>query len=231
MDPPRRIELRPWRLMAHALRDLFRPPFAVLLLLDLLIFGALSSGASDQVDDATLFGALVLTVVSAFVQIAATLAATNEEPRSADDWVKLAFKRRVFWRFVLTAMVTIAAVLLGMVAFVVGGLVLGGVLGLSQTAAIQQRAWPGTALRASITLSRGHRWPIGIIFAATFTLPSALMQTGAELGWDEELGLAWDTLGVVGTVATLVGVVALARAYVALGGRSIESAPATAPLG
>ena len=226
MDLPHRIELRPGSLMAHALKDLFRPPFAVLLLLDLLIFGALSTGASDQVDDATLFGALVLTVVSAFVQIALTLAATNEEPRSADEWVKLAFKHRVFWRFVLTTMVTIAAVLLGLLAFVVGGLVLGGVLGLSQTAAIQQRLWPGAALRKSITLSQGHRWPIGIIFAVTFTLPNALMQTGAELGWDGELGLAWDAAGALATVATLVGVVALARVYVALGGRSKETAPA-----
>ena len=72
--------------------------------------------------------------------------------------------------------------------------------------------------------------PIGSIFAITFILPNALMQAGAQLRWDRELGLAWDALGAAATVLTLAGVVALARAYVALGGKSTEVAPAAAPL-
>lgn len=211
-------ELRPGGLIATGLRDLFRPPLALLLLVDLLIFGALAS-VSEQVDDASLFGALLLTVVSAFVQIALTMAAASEERRSADEWIKLAFKRGVFWRFVLTAIVTVAAILVGFLALIVGGLVLGAMLGLAQTAAIQERAWPGPALRKSLALSRGHRMPIGTIFAVTFIVPNALMQVGAELQWDRELGLAWDAAGAVATVVTLVGVVALARAYVTLGGK------------
>jgi len=227
MEQPRQppTQLRPGSLMASALRDLFKPPLAVLLLLELLIFGALSS-MPDEVDDASLFGVLVLAVVSAFVQIALTLAASSREQRTADEWVKLAFRRRVFWRLILTSLVTFVAILLGLLALIIGGLVLGGMLGLSQTAAIQERAWPGQALRSSVALSRGHRVPIGTIFAITFIVPNALVQTGTELQWDHELGLGWDALGAVVTVLTLVGTVALARAYVSLGGIPTEGAPA-----
>lgn len=216
--------------MGKGLRDLFRPPLAVLLLLDLLIFGALMS-MPDRVDDASLFGVLVLTVVSAFVQIALTLAASSKERRTADEWVKLAFKRAVFWRLITTQIVMFAAVLLGLLALVVGGFVLGGVLGLAQTAAIQERAWPGPALRSSIALSRGHRVSIGMIFAITFIVPIALAQAGAELEWDRELGIGWDAVGAVTTVATLVGVVALARAYVKLGGKQTEAVRAVGSRG
>jgi len=198
---------------------------AVLLLLELLIFGALSS-MPDSVNDASVFGVLVLTVVSAFLQIALTLAASSRERHTADEWVKLAFRRGVFWRLIATQIVVFAAILLGLLALVVGGLVLGGVLGLSQTAAIQERAWPAPALRSSIALSRGHRMPIGTIFALTFIVPNALVQAGAELEWDRELGIGWDAVGAIATVATLVGVVALARAYVTLGGKPTETVPA-----
>ena len=231
MDQPRQppLQLRPGSLMASGLKDLFKPPLAVLLLLELLIFGALSS-MPDEVDDASLFGVLLLAVVSAFVQIALTLAASSQEQRTADEWVKLAFRRGVFWRLILTSFVTFAAILLGLLALIVGGLVLGGMLGLSQTAAIQEQAWPGPALRSSLALSRGHRVTIGTIFAITFIVPNAFAQAGAELEWDRELGLGWDALGAVGTVMTLIGVVALARAYVSLGGKPTETVPATRSL-
>jgi hypothetical protein len=209
--------------MLGSLRDLVRPPFSVMLLLDLLIFGASNSFAT-QIDDAALFGALLLTVVSAYVQIATTMAAAGEERRSADEWIKLAFRRRVFWRFLLTGILTIVLVFLGLFLLVVGGLVLGAVLGLSQTVSIQERDWPGPALRKSAALSEGHRVPLGIVFALLFILPNAALQTGAQLRWDRELGFAWDGLGALATVAGLVGVIALARAYVALGGRKTESA-------
>jgi len=219
------VRLRPGSLMVTGLRDLFRPPLAVLLLLDLMIFGALAS-MPDQVDDASLLGVLVLTVVSAFVQIALTLAASSGDRRTADEWVKLAFRRGVFWRLITTQIVTFAAIVLGLLALVVGGIVLGGVLGLAQTAAIQERAWPVPALRSSIALSRGHRMAIGTIFAITFIVPGVLVQAGAELEWDRELGVGWDVVGAVATVATLIGVVALARAYVTIGGKPTETLPA-----
>jgi len=229
MEQPRTIQLRPGSLIAKGLKDLFKPPFALLLLVDLLIFGALAS-VSDQVDDASLFGAILLTVVSAFVQIALTMAAASEEQRSSDEWVKLAFKRGVFWRFVLTGIVTIAAIFVGLLAFIVGGLILGAMLGLAQTVAIQERAWPSPAIKRSLALSRGHRMPIGSIFAITFILPNTLIQAGAQLRWDRELGLAWDALGAAATVLMLAGVVAMARAYVALGGKSTTITPSGAQL-
>ena len=229
MEETQTVQLRTRHLIASGLKDLFKPPLALLLLIDLLIFGALAS-VSDQVDDASFFGAVLLTVVSAFVQIALTMAAASDEERSSDEWVKLAFKRGVFWRFILTGTVTIAAVFVGLLAFIVGGLILGALLGLAQTVAIQERAWPPSAIKKSIALSKAHRMPIGSIFAITFILPNALMQAGAQLRWDRELGLAWDVLGAVATVLTLAGVVALARAYVALGGRSTAITPSGARL-
>jgi hypothetical protein len=132
----------------------------------------------------------------------------------------------VFWRLLVTEIVVFAAIVLGLVALIIGGLFLGGVLGLAQVAAVQERAWPGPALRSSITLSRGHRVPIGTIFAITFIVPGALVQAGAQFGWDSELGSGWDAVGAVATILTLVGAVALARAYVSLGGKPTESAPA-----
>jgi len=71
--------------------------------------------------------------------------------------------------------------------------------------------------------------PIGTIFAITFIVPGALVQAGAQFGWDSELGGGWDALGAVATILTLVGAVALARAYVSLGGKPTESAPAATP--
>jgi hypothetical protein len=225
VEPAQTVQLPPGRLIAHGLKDLFKPPFALLLLIELLIFGALAS-VPDQVDDASLFGAILLTVVSAFVQIALTMAAASDEERSSDEWVKLALKRGVFWRFILTGIITIVAVFVGLVALIVGGLILGALLGLAQTVAIQERAWPPSAIKRSIALSKAHRMPIGSIFAITFILPNALIQTGAQLRWDREWGLAWDALGAVATILTLAGVIALARAYVALGGKRTAIAPA-----
>ena len=229
MEETQTVQLRTRHLIASGLKDLFKPPLALLLLIDLLIFGALAS-VSDQVDDASFFGAILLTVVSAFVQIALTMAAASDEERSSDEWVKLAFKRGVFWRFILTGTVTIAAVFVGLLAFIVGGLILGALLGLAQTVAIQERAWPPSAIKKSIALSKARRVPIGSIFAITFILPNALMQAGAQLRWDRELGLAWDVLGAGATVMTLAGVVALARAYIALGGKTTKVTPAAAPM-
>ncbi|MGH2697838.1 MAG: hypothetical protein ACRDJL_01390 [Actinomycetota bacterium] len=215
------VALRAGGLMSGALRDLVKPPFSVMLLLDLLVFGA-SASFSQQVDDAALFGALLLTVVSAYVQIATTMAAASEEHRSADDWIKLSFRRRVFWRFLLTGLVTIVLILLGLLVFVVGGLVLGAMLGLAQTVSILQRQWPRAALRKSVALSEGHRLPLGTICAVLYILPNAVMQTGTQLRWERALGLGWHALGAVATAATLVGVIALARAYVALDGPATE---------
>lgn len=222
MEQPRNrpVELRAARLMAGGLRDLFRPPFSLLLLLDLLIFGA--SASVTEVDEAVLLGTLLLAVVSAYVQIAMIMAAAGDEHRSADEWIKLAFKRRVFWRFVLTGMLTIAAVFLGFLALIIGGLVLGAMLALAQIASVQERAWPWEAVQSSIALSEGHRIPIGLIFAVLYIVPTVTMQVGVQLRWDRELGLGWPVTGAVATTASLVGVMALTRAYVALGGKTTK---------
>lgn len=207
--------------MVEGLRDLLRPPFLPILLLHLLILGA-SATVGDPSDDTALLGALLLEVVSTYLLIAATLAAASERDRSADEWIKLSLRRRVFWRYTLTGLVVVVVVLLGLVAVIVGGLVLGAVFALALPVSIQERAWPPTALRRSVALSEGNRVPLGIVFSVLFTLPASVVIAGAQLRWDEELGAAWLALGFLGTGASLAGVIALTRAYIALGGTRTE---------
>lgn len=227
---PRLKRLRAGSLMGGAFRDLLRPPFSLILLLDLLIFGA--SASVSRIDDAVLFGALLLAVVSAYLQIATIMAAAGTKQLSADEWIKLAFRRRVFWRFVSTGIVAITLIILGFFALIVGGLVLGSMFALAHPASVQERAWPLPALRSSVARGQGNRWPIGTVFALLYIVPIALLQTGTQLRWDRELGLAWTAIGALGTVASLVGVIALTRAYVAAGGRTTDTqsrAISTAP--
>ena len=219
--PERRlVELRAGSLMTQALKDLTRAPFALILLLDLLIYGA--SASVSQIDDAVLFGALLLAAVSAYLQIATIMAASGSDERSADEWIKAAFRHRVFWRFALTGLLTITVILLGFLALIVGGLVVGAMLALAQPASVLERAWPFQAMRSSVALSEGNRVPIGIVFALLFIVPLAVMQTGAQLRWDRDFGAAWIAIGAVGTIAGLVGVIALTHAYTALNGAHEE---------
>ena len=214
--------------MAAALRDLLRAPFVVLLVIDLLVFGALMS--MDQIDGAAQLNTLLLAVVSAYVQIALTMAAGSRSSRSADEWVKLAFRRRVFWRFALTNIVTLTLILAGFFLLIVGGLVLGALLALSQPASIQQRAWPLAAIRTSIAMSEGNRVPLGVLFGVLYALPTLLLQLGASLAGEGSLSGAWTVVGALGTAAGVAGVIALTRAYVSLGGKPTEL-PSTSPLG
>lgn len=225
MQPPqvperRLVELRAGPLMTQALKDLTRAPFALILLLDLLIYGA--SASVSQIDDAVLFGALLLAVVSAYLQIATIMAASSSGERTADEWIKAAFFHRVFWRFALTGLLTITVILLGFLALIVGGVVIGAMLALAQPASVLERAWPFQAMRSSVALSEGNRVPIGIVFSLLFIVPLAVMQTGAQLQWDQVLGAAWIAIGAVGTIAGLMGVIALTHAYVALDGARAE---------
>lgn len=214
------VELRAGSLMARALKDLLRPPFSLILLLDLLIYGASSS--VSQIDDAVLFGALLLAAVSAYLQIATIMAASSTRERSADEWIKAAFRRRVFWRFALTGMLAITMILLGFLALIVGGLVIGSMLALAQPASVLERAWPFQAMRSSVALSVGNRVPIGIVFALLFVVPIAVLQAGTQFRWGRDLGAAWTAIGALGTIASLVGAIALTRAYIALGGTRSE---------
>jgi hypothetical protein len=225
MQPPqvpdrRLVELRAGSLVARAFRDLFRSPFSLIMLLELLIYGA--SASVSQIDDVVLLGALLLAVVSAYLQIATIMAASSTRELSADEWIKAAFRGRVFWRFALTGMLTITVILLGFLALIVGGLVIGSMLALAQPASVQERAWPFQAMRSSMVLSEGNRVPIGIVFALLFIVPVAVLQAGAQFRWDRDLGSAWTAIGAVGPIASLVGVIALTRAYIALGGTRSE---------
>jgi hypothetical protein len=225
MQPPqvpdrRLVEQRAGSLVARAFRDLFRSPYSLILRRERLIYGA--SASVSRIDDVVLFGALLLAVVSAYLQIATIMAASSTRELSADEWIKAAFRARVFWRFALTGMLTITVILLGFLALIVGGLVIGSILALAQPASVLQRAWPLQAMRSSVVLSEGNRVPIGIVFALLFIVPVAVLQAGAQFRWDRDLGSAWTAIEALGPIASLVGVIALTRAYVALGGTRSE---------
>jgi len=207
--------------MAEGFRDLLRTPYSTVLLLHLLILGA-SASVGDRSDGTALLGALLLEVVSTYLLIAMTLAAASKRDRSADEWIKLSFRRKVFWRYTLTGLVVVVVILVGLVVLIVGGLMLGAVFALAFPVSIQERAWPPTALRRSAALSEGNRVPLGVVFAVLFVLPFSVVIAGGQLGWDEDLGAAWLALGGLGTVTTLAGVIALTRAYIALGGTLTE---------
>ena len=215
MRAPWRLEAGP--LLAGGLRDLFRPPFALMLGLNLLIYFALTS-VSATVDESGLFGTLVLVAASSYVQIAMIVAAGGERNGSADFWLKQAIARRVFWRFILTGFVSVVVILFGFLILVVGGFVAGAMLALAQPASVQERLWPFAAIRRGLELSQGARVPIGTVFGLLYLAPTLLQQVGLSLRWDASLGWGWTLFGALSVVLTSAGVIALTHAYVKLGG-------------
>jgi hypothetical protein len=214
-----RPPLRAGQLMAEGLRDTLRPPFSILVALSLFVYVA-SASVSPDADQGGLFFALLLAIVSAYVQIACTLAAAAPDPgRSGDEWLRAAFKQRCFWRFALAELATVLLVALGLLAAIVGAFIVGGIVALAQTAAVLERKWPLHALRRSAELSRGARGALTLVFGVLVLAPSAAIQAGYQLGAPAELGTAWIIATLPVVVLTLAGTIALARAFMALGGQ------------
>lgn len=85
------------------------------------------------------------------------------------------------------------------------------------------------AITRSAQLSKGSRWAIGSVFAVLVLAPTAATQIGAAQGWPSSLGPGWYALLVVAEICSSAGVVALTRAFVALGGGSTPAPSALAP--
>ena len=209
------------RLVASALRDLVRPPFVTLLALDLL---ASLASVTIGADDIAIVAVLVLLTISLYLTIAVVLAAGAEGPEpSADAWIRAALRRRCFWRLLLASLFTIVLIVLGSLGLIVGGIIVAGYVGLAQAAAVLERTGPTESLRRSFELSRPARAPVAVIASACILVPTVVLQVGAELDWDDALGWAWIAIVIASRIISIVGDIALARAFVALGGAPTPS--------
>jgi hypothetical protein len=205
------------------IKALGAPPFRTLWALSLFLT-LVSSSITESSDDSALWGSLVLLVISTYVQIAATLAAGRSQPEPrADSWIRGAFARRCFWRFVVTGLISVLLVTVGLFALIIGGFVMGGVVGLAQPAVVLERCLPTNAIRRSAKLSAGARPQIAVVFGATILAPLIATQVVYQLGWDRALGVGWVAATFVSVSLALSGTIALTRAYVRLGGSSTPS--------
>ena len=208
-------------LMAGALRDLFRPPFLTFLLLGLLI-QLVSVTVPVGLGDPTGITTLVLLAITLFVDIATTLAAgTKQHERRADPWIKAAFRRRCFWRYVATTIITAVLVGLSALALLVGAIFAGAVLGLAQPSVVLERQSPGRALQRSAELSRVARKPLMIVFTCLVLVPQIVPAVLVQ--FDVSNGIAFEVASFAAVVFTTAGIIALTRAFVALGGAPTPS--------
>lgn len=204
------------KLMRAGFRDLLKPPFRTLLGLTLFLTLA-SDSFGNRIDDVSAFLSLLLVIVSAYLQIAVTLAAAELQPSgSADFWVRAAFKQRCFWRYLLASLLAVLLLVLGFALLIVPGLILCGVLALTQPAAILERRFPLDALRRSAALSEPARRPLAAVFFFLVLLPNLTLQGGLYLAGSEELGPGWVALDLVTVVLYMGAAIGLARAFIAL---------------
>jgi hypothetical protein len=211
-------ELRAGRLMLEALKDLLRPPFSVLTGLTLLVY-LVSDAVSRPGDDASALLGIALAVVATYAHIACTLAAATPEPgRSGDAWLVAALRRRCFLRYVGTELVTLLLVAVSLLAFVIGAFVVGGIVALAHSAAALERRGPLEAIKRSALLGRDVRRTLAVVFGMLVLVPGIAVQAAYQLGASRSLGVWWLALGVPAAALNLAGTIALARAFVALGG-------------
>jgi hypothetical protein len=215
-------------LVTSALKDLLRPPFSLLLFIALLLFVVQSTLVAA--DPAIGLLAFALAVMSVYLQIAFTLAGASKAPgRSADAWIKAAFKRRCFWRYLVTGLFAVALVAVGALALLVGAFVVGAIVGLAQPAAVLERRNPLEAIRRSAALSRPARVPVGTVFGVLVLIPNVILVVMAQLSFDRDLSPAWNVGGLALVALTVAGTIALARAFVSLGGEEPDSRGTTPP--
>jgi hypothetical protein len=214
--PPVRAGL----LMSQATRDLWRPPLAILVVLNLFLSVAWNAAGQDDVMDLLL--ALLVTAASIYVQIAVNLAGSSQEPGgSGDAWFRAALRRRCFWRLVAVEVAVIVAVAAGALLLLVGAVVVGGITSLAEAAVVLERDGPITAIRRSARMSRPARAPLTVVFGLLVLAPSLVGPAASLAGIS---GAPLVGVGLVLLPLSMAGTVALARAYVALGGT-----PAPAP--
>jgi hypothetical protein len=210
------LKIRAGTLMKAALGDIFRRPFLILLGLNLLVSLVTASLGAAGTGVATW---LLLAAVTVYVQIATVLAAGSSEPDpSGDAWIRAAFRARCFWRFVIVELFIFVLVGLGLFVVVIGALVIGAHVALSEQAVVLERLGIVPALSRGVDLSKGNRKAIGLIFGAMILLPNVALPLAYAMGLDDT-ALERSVASAVTVVFSMAGTLALTRAFVDLGGR------------
>ena len=210
--------IRAAELLRTASRRILKPPFSMLLLLSLAVSFVLSTFA-NELDEFDFLMTLILFVISAFLQIAVILAAADSSPdRSADTWLKEAFRRRVLIRFVLTSFFSLALLAASLLALVVPAFFIAGLVALAPTAAVLENATAGDALRRSIELSKPARLQLSLMFSTLVLLPYVTLQVLYATG-DGKVTPALLALELVSVFLLTWVTIALTQAFLLLGGR------------
>jgi hypothetical protein len=207
-------KVRAGPVMARGMLDLFRRPFAILLLLNILLSAVTASLGSD--DDTILLAWLLLTALVVYVQIATILAASSADPDPrGDPWIRAAFKARRFWRFVAIEIFVFVVVALGLFLLVIGALVAGAYVGLAEQAVVIERKGVAQAVVRSYEVGAGARRAVGVIFGTLVLLPNIALPLAYSMGADEST-LGRVAVSAVAAVLTMAGTIALTRAFLIL---------------
>lgn len=209
------------RFILDGFRFLFRPPFRMLLLLSVIV--SLTSagvgpggGAPDQIEWILALG---LLAVANYIQIAVTLAAGRPDPDpSADAWIKAAWRRRCFWRYVFTTVVQVGALLVGAAFFGIGLFIAGAIVALGEPAVALERHAPIQAVFRSAQLTKGSRVTSGVVFALLFMIPAIAIQLAVIAELDQKAGSFWTVATVATQILAIAGLIAITRMFVQLGG-------------
>lgn len=217
--------LKPGHELAEGIRLLVRAPFLSLTLVGvfLAVVGAsitdlTNLGSSDDFEYLGFISGILFAIVGLYLQVAITLAAASSgEPQGADPWIRAAIRHRCFWRYIGVSLLAAVLVLLGAVALIVGGIIVGSAVLLCQAAVVLERRRPTEALGRSAELTKPVRGRVAVIFVAVWVVP-----VGASL-LPELLGADTDTivrlvLGALGTIWGTAGTIAVTRVFVRLGG-------------
>lgn len=211
----------------EAFSELGRRPFRGIALLSLLIVLVLES-LPEQGDNATVITALLLVVLTLYLQITMTLAAAETAPaESVDVWLKQALTRRCFWRYAaVSILVMVAVAVASVIGLVVGGFFVGGLLALTDPAVVLERKAPFEAMARSAKLGKPARLPLIVVFGLLVLIPGTSVQI-AVLVWDLEafFGPVWPLVPIVVMLLGLAGTIALTRAFLTLGGEVVPTPP------
>jgi len=210
------LKIRAGPLMTGALGDIFRRPFLILLSLNLLVSLVTASLGAARTGVATW---LLLAAVTVYVQIATVLAAGSSKPDpSGDAWMRAAFRARCFWRFVIVELFIFVMVGLGLFLVVVGALVIGAHVALSEQAVVLERLGIVQALSRGVDVSQGNRKAVGLIFGVMVLLPNVALPLAYAVGLDDT-ALERSVTSAVTVVVSMAGTLALTKTFVDLGGR------------
>lgn len=214
-------ELKPLRaadLLKNAMRRVLRPPFSMLLVLSLAV-SFVSSTFADEPDEFDLLMTIALLFISAFLQIAVILAAADPSPdRSADAWVKEAFRRRVLLKFVLASFFSIALIAASLLALVIPALFVAGMVCLAPMSAVLENSGVGDSLRRSIELSKPARFQLSLMFSVLVLAPYVGLQV-LYLTGDGDVTWPLIALELLSVFLLLWVTIALTQAFLMLGGR------------